>query len=139
MGRYMAIDYGSKRVGVAVTDPSNIIATGLTTVHSTEIISFIKGYLLKEKVDAIVVGEPLNLRGGPTHATPLVNGFIKTLEKEFPGMKIVRLDERFTSSIARAAMIQGGVKKSDRRKKELLDEMSATLLLQDYLESLKLH
>lgn len=135
----MAIDYGSKRVGVAVTDPSNIIATGLTTVHSTEIIAFIKGYLLKEKVDAIVVGEPLNLRGGATHATPLVNSFIKVLEKEFPGMKIVRMDERFTSSIARAAMIQGGVKKSDRRKKELLDEMSATLLLQDYLESIKLH
>jgi putative Holliday junction resolvase len=135
MARILAIDYGLKRTGLAVTDPLQLIATGLTTVDSREIISFLRQYFSREDVRLIIVGEPKNWDESDTHATPLVNNFIKKLKKEFPQIPLKTVDERYTSKMAKQAMIEMGLKKKDRRNKRIVDEIAATILLQEYLEN----
>lgn len=137
MPRILCIDYGKKRTGIAVTDPLQIIATGLTTVDSPELISFLKKYFLQEEVELIVIGDPKNLDDSDTHATPLVKQIIKRLEKEFPRIPIKKVDERFTSKMARQAMLEMGMKKKDRRNKRTVDEIAATIMLQEYMQDLK--
>ena len=133
MSRILCIDYGKKRTGIAVTDPLQIIATGLTTVDSHELISFLKKYFQQEEVELIVIGEPKNLDDSDTRATPLVNAIIKKLEKEFPKIPIKKVDERFTSKMAKQAMIEMGMKKKDRRNKRTVDEIAATIMLQEFM------
>lgn len=135
MGRILAIDYGTKRCGIAVTDPSQIIATGLTTVHSKDIIEWLTKYMEKEPLEAIVIGEPKDLKGNKTDATIHADGFAKLVKKTFPSLKIVRIDERFTSKMASRTILESGLKKKDRQDKALIDEVSATILLQSYMES----
>jgi putative holliday junction resolvase len=136
MPRILAIDYGGKRTGLAVTDPLQLIATGLTTIESKKLIPFLKKYCREEKVELIVIGLPKNWDESDTHGTPLVWAAIKKIEKEFPGMPIKTVDERYTSKMAKDAMLEMGMKKKDRRKKELVDVIAATILLQEYLQSL---
>lgn len=136
MGRIMAIDYGSKRVGLAVTDPLQIIATGLTTVHSKDLISFLEAYLKKEQVDCIVVGEPKTLQNEASDSARYIEPFVTHLGRKFPQIKITRWDERFTSALAHQTMLMGGLKKKDRSNKETVDMISATIILQDYLRSI---
>jgi putative Holliday junction resolvase len=136
VGRILSIDYGLKRTGLAVTDPLRIIATGLTTVESRQLITFLKDYFNRESVDVIIIGEPKNMDDSDTHATPLVENCIKQLQKNFPSIPVVRVDERFTSKMARDSMLDMGLKKKDRRNKGLVDEIAATILLQEYLQSL---
>jgi putative holliday junction resolvase len=133
MGRILSIDYGLKRTGIAVTDPLRIIATGLTTVESKQLIPFLKDYFSKEDVNTIIIGEPKNWDDSDTHATPLVEKCIKDLKKNFPAMPIIKVDERFTSKMAKDSMLEMGLKKKDRRNKALVDEIAATILLQEYL------
>jgi len=135
MARIICIDYGLKRTGIAVTDPLQIIATGLTTVDSPELISFLKKYFIREAVELIVIGEPKNLDESDTHATPLVKQIIKKLEKEFPLIPVKTVDERFTSKMAKQAMLDMGMKKKDRRNKRTVDEIAATIMLQEYMEN----
>ncbi|MFP5470184.1 MAG: Holliday junction resolvase RuvX [Bacteroidia bacterium] len=137
MSRIMAIDYGSKRVGLAVTDENNIIASALTTVHSSEVIEFLKNYFYKHSFSTIVVGEPKRLNNEMAQSAELINNFVKHLSKTFPDKNIVRLDERFTSKMAFQTMIDSGLKKKDRQNKGLVDQISATIILQDYLSQLK--
>jgi putative Holliday junction resolvase len=137
LGRILAIDYGSKRVGLAVTDPLRIIATALEAVHSKDVIEFLKQYLTKEKVDIIVVGEPKTLSNVQSDSARFIDPFVKHLQRTFPQIKIERYDERFTSSIARQTMLLGGMKKKDRKIKENVDKISATIILQDYMEFIK--
>ena len=136
MARILCIDYGLRRTGIAVTDPLQIIATGLTTVDSPQLISFLKNYFQKETVELIIIGEPKNLDDSDTHATPLVKQIIKKLEKEFPQLPIKTVDERYTSKMARQAMLDMGMKKKDRRNKRTVDEIAATIMLQEYMQSL---
>lgn len=135
MARILAIDYGAKRTGIAVTDPLQIIATGLTTIDSPELISFLKKYFSEESVELIIIGEPKNWDDSDTHATPLVQQIIKKIEKEFPAVPLKRVDERFTSVLAKRAMIDMGMKKKDRRDKRNVDVIAATIMLQEYLQS----
>lgn len=135
MGRILAIDYGSKRVGVAVTDPLKIIASALDTIHSKDILNFLKVYTEKESVEAFVVGMPVNLDGEATNNTPQVKGFVNSLKKAFPDIPIHLHDERFTSSMALQTMIASGYSKKDRREKGNIDKISATIILQSYMES----
>lgn len=137
MARLMAIDYGSKRVGIAVTDPLQIIATGLTTVHSKDLIDFLKKYIEKEEVECIVVGEPKRLNNEPSDAARFIEPFVVHLRRTFPNIKIERMDERFTSKMAFQTMIDSGLKKLARQNKELVDEISATIILQSYMIKLK--
>ena len=137
MGRILAIDYGSKRVGIAVTDPLRMIANGLTTVHSKDVISFLENYFKKESVDEIVVGEPKTLQNEKSDSARFIDPFVKHLQKKFPEKKIVRYDERFTSALAHQTMLMGGLKKKDRQNKETVDMVSATILLQDYMSFLE--
>jgi putative Holliday junction resolvase len=134
MGRIVAIDYGQKRVGIAVTDPGKIIASALTTVHAKDILVFLQNYLEKEEVEGIVVGEARQEDDSPSHSAQFIEPFVKKLRKTFPAMLIERMDERYTSQMAREAMIQGGMKKKDRQKKENVDAISATIILQSYME-----
>jgi len=134
MPRILAIDYGLKRTGLAVTDPLQIIANGLTTVESPRLINFLKEYFKKEEVEMIIVGEPKNWDDTDTHATPLVKKIVERLKKEFPKIPITMVDERFTSKMASRAMIDMGMKKKQRRNKALIDEIAATIMLQEYLE-----
>ncbi len=134
MARILAIDYGLKRTGLAVTDPLQIIATGLTTIESPKLIAFLKDYFKKEEVELILVGEPKNWDDTDTHATPLVRQIVKRLEKEFPAIPLKMADERYTSKMASRAMIDMGLKKKQRRNKGLVDEIAATILLQEYME-----
>lgn len=136
MARIMAIDYGAKRTGLAVTDPLGIIATALDTVPSHTLFDFLKAYFLKEEVNEVVLGYPKNSDGSPTNATPLVEAAEKRFKKLFPDKKLFLHDERFTSKMALEAMIAAGSKKKDRRKKENIDKVSATIILQSYLESI---
>ena len=136
MARILAIDYGLKRTGIAVTDPLQIIATGLTTVSSKELISFLKDYFSKEDVELIIIGEPKNWDDTDTHATPLVVQCIKDLQKSFPVIPVKTVDERFTSKMARDSMLEMGMKKKDRRNKALVDEIAATIMLQEWLRQL---
>jgi putative Holliday junction resolvase len=133
--RILSIDYGLKRTGLAVTDPLQIIATGLTTVESKQLIPFLKDYFSKEQIELIIIGEPKNLDDSDTHATPLVEKCIKELQKNFPNIPIKKVDERFTSKLASQAMIDMGMKKKQRRDKALVDEIAATIMLQDYMRS----
>lgn len=134
--RIMAFDYGTKRVGIAVTDPLQIISTALTTVHPKDIIDYLKKYLTQEAVETFVVGMATRLDGSPTNSTPHIKGFIKLLRKQFPHITVVTVDERFTSKMATASILQSGVKKSRRQDKELVDKVSAVIILQGYMESL---
>lgn len=131
----MAIDYGSKRIGLAVTDPLQIIATGLTTVGPHEIINYLKKYFIENQVDEVVIGMPKNLQNQDTNATELVVQFIGSFKKNFPDIPIIEVDERFTSKMAFQSMIDSGTSKKDRRNKAAVDEISATIILQDYLIS----
>ena len=133
MPRILSIDYGLKRTGLAVTDPLQIIATGLTTVESKQLIPFLKDYIAREEVELIIIGEPKNWDDTDTHATPLVEKIIKQLEKNFPKIPIKKVDERYTSKMAKDAMLEMGLKKMQRRNKKLFDEIAATILLQEYL------
>lgn len=137
MPRILAIDYGTKRCGIAVTDPLQIIATGLTTVHAAELMDFITQYIEKEEVSEILVGNPKKLDNTPSENAQHVVGFVRKLAKTHPKMKIEMLDERFTSSMALDAMISAGSTKKQRQNKETIDKISATILLQNYLDSKK--
>jgi putative Holliday junction resolvase len=134
LGRIIAIDYGLKRTGIAVTDPLKIIANALTTIESQKLIPFLKDYFKKEEVECIVIGDPKRLNGEPTHSTQAVNEVILELQKTFPSIPINKLDERFTSKIAFQSMIDAGLKKKVRKDKALIDKVSATIILQSYLE-----
>lgn len=136
MARIMAIDYGSKRVGIAVTDPLQIIASGLTTVHSKDLISYLEAYLTKEQVECIVVGEPKTLQNEASDSARYIDPFVTHLTRKFPNIKIARYDERFTSVLAHQTMLMGGLKKKDRANKDTVDMVSATIILQDYLSSI---
>lgn len=135
MGRILAIDYGMKRVGISVTDPLKIIATPLTTINTTDTLAFLQTYMKQEAVDVLVVGMPKHLNNTSSPMTTIVIKFIKTLQKTFPGKKIVSQDERYTSKIALTSMIEGGFKQKDRRNKANLDKVSATIILQSFLAS----
>jgi putative Holliday junction resolvase len=133
----MAIDYGLKRTGIAVTDPLQIIASGLTTVETPRLMVFLKDYFKKEEVELVLVGEPRNWDDSDTHATPLVREFLLRLQKEFPMMPVRTVDERYTSKMASRAMIDMGLKKKQRQNKALVDEIAATIMLQEYMEKIK--
>jgi len=137
--RLLAIDYGSKRTGLAVTDPLQIIATALETVRTHLLLDYLKKYLEREEVEAIVIGMPRRLDSSDTHNTQAVRTFIKKLELTFPNIPIHPHDERFTSSIALQAMIAGGSKKSERQEKGNLDKVSAVVILQSFMESQRLN
>lgn len=133
MGRIMAIDYGGKRTGLAVTDPLQIIASALTTIETHKLLQFLKEYFAKEPVDAVIIGMPLNWDDTATHATPLVKGFIKTFKKNFPLMPLTEVDERYTSKMASKAMVEMGMKKKQRQDKGMVDQIAATIMLQEYM------
>jgi putative holliday junction resolvase len=135
MGRILAIDYGTKRTGLAVTDPLRIIATALETVSSSELLIFLKNYCQKETVDEFVIGMPKTLKNEDSEIAPLVRKFIVELKNTFPEKRVHEADERFTSSMAQRAMIEGGMKKKDRQVKGNVDKISATIILQSFLNS----
>lgn len=135
MPRILSIDYGLKRTGIAVTDPLQIIATGLTTVETPKLFTFLKDYVARETVERFIIGDPRNWDESDTHATPLVRKCLERLKKEFPAIPIETVDERNSSKMARQAMLDMGMKKKERRNKALVDEIAATILLQDYLNS----
>lgn len=135
MARIMAIDYGKKRTGIAVTDPLQIIATGLSTVDTRDIFPFLEKYFAAEPVELVLLGEPENWDGSATHATPLVAAFRKAFAKKFPAIPVRGVDERFTSKMARQSMIESGMKKKQRQIKANVDIIAATILLQEYLQS----
>ena len=134
MGRILSIDYGGKRTGLAVTDPLQIIATGLTTVETSKLIPYLKEYFLKENVELIIIGMPSNWDDTDTHATPLVKKFLVELKKHFPQVPVKEVDERYTSKLASQAMVQMGMKKKQRREKGMIDQVAATIMLQEYLQ-----
>jgi putative Holliday junction resolvase len=133
LARILAIDFGKKRTGLAVTDPLKIIATALETVDTGELIGYLKKYMAKEPVEKIIIGYPLNLDDTPTDATPLVDKFIIKFGNVFPDMPVEKIDERFTSKIASREIAEMGLKKKDREKKELIDTVSAVMMLQEYI------
>ena len=135
MARILGIDYGRKRTGVAVTDSLQIVATALGTVPTHTLLDFIKSYVQREDVELIVVGQPTQLNGEPSESMRYITPFLKSLNKLLPNVPVVMYDERFTSSIAHQAMIDGGLKRSDRRDKARVDSMAATIILNDYLSS----
>lgn len=139
MARILAIDYGQKRVGLAVTDPTGLIANNLETVHSKDIWQFLNDYLNREDVETIVVGYPLRMNNEPSDAIRFINPFIKKLQNNYPGINVTTVDERFTSKMAFQAMIDGGLKRKARRNKEMVDKISANLILQSYLEEKSNH
>lgn len=134
MGRILAIDYGNKRVGLAVTDELQIVANGLTTVHSKDLFDFLKNYFQKETVELIVVGEPLDMQNRPSDASRFIDPVIKQLNKQFPTIPVKRMDERFTSKMAMKTMLDAGLGRKARQNKALVDTISATIILQSYLE-----
>ncbi len=135
MGRVMAIDYGVKRTGLAVTDPLRIIATALTTVETPKLLQYIKEYCAREEVDTFVVGEARRMNGAPSESMQYIEPFVTKLSETFPDKEIARVDERFTSKIAFQSIIDSGVKKKDRRDKGAIDRVAATIMLQDYMRS----
>lgn len=137
MSRILAIDYGGKRTGLAVTDPLQIIATGLITIDSKELIPWLKKYIAQEEVELIIIGLPKNWDESDTHGTPLVEAAIKKIQKEFPTMPLKTVDERYSSKMAKDAMLEMGMKKKDRRDKKNVDVIAATIILQEYLQSIK--
>ena len=134
MDRILGIDYGKKRTGLAVSDPLGIFASALETVPTANIINYLKKYTSQNKVERFVVGYPMNLNGSPAEGTPLVEAFVKTLKKNFPSIPITLEDERFTSQLAMRAMIDGGMKRSERRIKGSVDRISAAIILQSWLD-----
>ena len=137
MGRILAIDYGSKRVGLAVTDNLRMIASGLTAIHSKDLVAYLENYFKTEVVVVIVVGEPKTLQNVKSDSARFIDPFVAHIQKKFPDKKIVRYDERFTSAIAHQTMLSGGLKKKDRQNKETVDVISAIIILQDYMSSLE--
>ncbi|MDY0779631.1 Holliday junction resolvase RuvX [Tenacibaculum sp. IB213877] len=133
MARILAIDFGKKRTGIAVTDELQIIASGLTTVNTDELISFLKDYISKENVELFVVGKPKQMDNSDSESEILITPFLEKLAKEIPNIPIERVDERFTSKMAFQTMIDGGLKRKQRQNKALIDEISATIILQSYL------
>ena len=131
----MAFDYGTKRIGIAVTDPLQIIATGLETIHPQHIVEYLKKYLQTEQVERFIVGEPKQMDNTPSQSAVHVKGFVTILKKNFPDIPIEMLDERFTSKMASATIAQSGMGKMDRRNKELVDTISAVILLQSYMQT----
>lgn len=136
MARILSIDYGGKRTGLAVTDPLQIIATGLETIESRELIPWLKKYIAQQDVELIIIGLPKNWDESDTHGTPLVKAAIKKIEKEFPTMPLKTVDERYSSKMAKDAMLEMGMKKKDRRVKANVDVIAATIILQEYLGTL---
>lgn len=134
MGRILAIDYGQKRVGLAVTDELQIIATGLQTVHVKDLFEFLDEYINNETVDLIVVGEPRQMDYSPSDAQRFIEPFVKKLKKHFPNISVDRVDERFTSVMAQRTIREAGLKKKDRQNKGLVDKVSATIMLQSYMQ-----
>lgn len=130
----MSFDYGTKRIGIAVTDPMQIIATGLDTVHPQHIVDYLKKYLQTEQVERFIVGEPKQMDNTPSQSAQHVRGFVTILKKHFPQIPVEMLDERFTSKMASAAIAQSGMGKKDRQNKALVDTISATILLQSWME-----
>lgn len=134
MGRILSIDYGGKRTGLAVTDPLKIIATALGTVDTPKLMAYLKDYFARETVEQVIVGMPLNWDDTATHATPLVERFLKDFAKQFPSIPIQTVDERFTSKMASQAMIDMGMKKKQRQDKKMVDQIAATIMLQEYMQ-----
>ncbi len=137
MGRILAIDYGQKRVGLAVTDPMQIIANSLDTVPAHEALGYIKNYTQREQVDKFVIGLPKQMNGTDSQSMEYIRPFAKKLQENFPAIELIYVDERFTSVLAHKAMLDGGLKKKDRQNKALVDRISATIILQTYLESIR--
>jgi len=137
MKRILAIDYGSKRTGIAVTDTEQIIASGLTTVDTQQIFTFLADYLAKEKVESIVIGDPKNLDNTPAQSASITYTFVKKLKDKYPDMPVYMIDERFTSKMAFQTMIAGGLKKKDRQNKATIDKVSAAIILQSFMEMKK--
>lgn len=135
MARILAIDYGKKRTGLAVSDPLQIIATALGTVDTKELIGYLKNYMKENEVEKVLIGYPLNLDDSPTDATPLVDKFIGKYKNVFPNLEIEKVDETLTSKMASFAMVEMGMKKKQRQKKENIDTVAATIILQEYLQS----
>ncbi len=131
----MAIDYRTKLVGIAVTDPNKIIATALDTVHSKDIIEYLKKYFIAQEVELVVIGEPRQMDNTASEVTPQVEQFVKAIKKAFPEMSIARFDERFTSKMAEQAIRMSGIKKMERRNKSLVDQTSAVIILQSYMNA----
>ncbi len=136
MGRILAFDIGRKRTGVAATDPLKIIANGLTTIPTASVVDFLKDYMAKESVEMIVVGQPKQMNNQPSEAVKYIEPVVNRIRKVFPNLKIELVDERFTSKIAFQTMIDGGLKQKDRQNKALVDTISATIILQSYMESI---
>jgi len=136
LGRILALDIGRKRTGVAVTDPLKIVANGLATIPSHTVVEYLGNYLTNENVELLVVGYPVTMNNTPSEAVKYINPILKKIEKAFPNLKIVQVDERFTSKMAFQTMIDGGLKKKDRQNKATIDTISATIILQSYMESL---
>jgi putative Holliday junction resolvase len=132
----MAFDYGTKRIGIAVTDPLQIIATGLDTIHPNAIIEYLKKYMQTEQIERFIVGEPKQMDNTPSQSAQHVKGFVNLLKKQFPDIPITMLDERFTSKMATAAILASGRNKKDRQDKGLVDTVSATILLQSYMQGM---
>ncbi len=133
MPRILAIDYGLKRTGLAVTDPLQIISSALTTVETPQLFNFLKDYFKKEEVERIIIGDPRNLDDSDTHATPHVKKVIERLKKEFPSIPVETVDERYTSKMASRAMIDMGMKKMQRRDKGMVDQIAAAIMLQEFM------
>jgi putative holliday junction resolvase len=137
VARILAIDYGSKRTGLAVTDPLQIIATGLETVATVALLDYLQAYLAREEVDTVVIGEPSHADGNPTQLVPHIRGFVRQLQKLYPALNIVLQDERFTSVLAKEAILKSGAKRKQRQDKGLVDKIAAVIILQEYLETHK--
>lgn len=133
MARILAIDYGQKRTGLAVTDEMQIIASGLTTIPSETALTFLQKYFTDEKVEKVLIGQPMQMNYTPSESTETIEAFVKKFEKLFPEMPVERVDERFTSKMAQKTMFASGLKKKQRQNKALVDEISATIMLQDFL------
>jgi putative Holliday junction resolvase len=138
MARILAFDYGTKRIGIAVTDPLQIIATGLDTIHPKDIVDYLKKYMLNEQVEAFVIGDPKQMDGTPSESAQHVKGFATILKKNFPAIPQHWIDERYTSKLAQETIMQSGLKKSDRRDKERVDTIAATIILQYFMEKPRL-
>lgn len=134
MPRILSIDYGAKRTGLAVTDPLKIIASGLAGIHTKDLEQFLTDYFKREEVELVIIGHPTNWDDTDTHATPLVQAFINRFKKVFPKMPIEKVDERMTSKMAVQSMVESGLKKKNRQNKNLVDEVAATIMLQEYLQ-----
>jgi len=137
MGRIIAIDFGRKRTGIAVTDTLQLISNGLTTVKTADLLNFLKDYIAREKVDRIIVGLPKQMNNAPSESMRYIEPFVNKLKKEIVDIPVEYYDERFTSVLAHRAMLDGGLKKKKRQEKALVDEISATIILQSYMETIK--